>query len=263
MSNLLRARTVLVAHTAARSATGFQSNMFLRSFSSRLDKATYAGPYSEVEVHDLEKFAMEVLRKHEPSRKLVEPWLRSKLGPFYKENWQQRVAAREEEAKKQERATKRPAESSHFTINHPVAGEDANASKDLFAVVGLAGTQFKVTTGDVVICNRLPQAEVGTKIELTDVLLVGSNSRTLVGRPSVPNWVVTAFVEQQAREKKQLAFYKKPKTYSQKTRGFRREVTILRIAEILNLSETSVTSSSSTPEKPVVASPGQNNKTSA
>jgi hypothetical protein len=44
---------------------------------------------------------------------------------------------------------------------------------------------------------------------------------------------VMASVEQQARGKKQLSFYKQPRTFSQKLKGFRREVTFLRIGAIL------------------------------
>jgi len=137
--------------------------------------------------------------------------------------------------------------------------KDVSKEKDLFAVIGLAGTQFKVTVGDVVICNKLPEAEVGKKIELTDVLLVASKSKTLVGRPNVPNWIVTAFVEQQAKEKKQLAFYKRKKTFSQKTRGFRREVTILRIADIKYEEH----AAAETSEQPDNAIPSETTKTSA
>ena len=206
-----------------------------RSLSSNppIGKATYDGPYTEDQVHELEKFAFEVQRNHKPAKKLVDPWLRTKLGPYYRDFWQQRVASRDEEAKMKEREQARPPVSTHFTVTHPSPENEAKSeSENVFAVIGLSGTQYKVTAGDVVICNKLPGAEVGTKIALTDVLLVGSPSKTLVGRPNVPNYEVIAFVEQQAKEKKQLAFYKKPKTYSQKVRGFRREVTILRIASI-------------------------------
>ena len=128
---------------------------------SQLGKDTYGGPYTDQQVYNLEKFAYEVLRKHEPSKKLVDPWLRAKLGPYYKEFWQQRVAARNEEEKKQVRIAARPPISTHFTVTHPLVNEDASKSeesKDVFAIIGLAGTQYKVTTGDVVICNKLPGA---------------------------------------------------------------------------------------------------------
>lgn len=198
----------------------------------------YSGPYTEAQVHELEAFAMNLLRVNIPAKKNVIPWLRKKLGPYYKDSWQQRVIAREAAARKDERVAKRPAESSHFTVSHPPKEESLQAGDESpFAIIGLAGTQYKVSQGDVVICNKLPGAEVGTKIELMDVLLIGFKSKTLIGRPNVPNYVVTAMVEQQAKEKKQYAFYKKPKTFSQKMRGFRREVTILRIAEILEKKE--------------------------
>lgn len=232
-------RTALLRSSLVAASIPRKNVMLVSRSFSELGKSTYSGPYTEDEVHKLEKFAMDAARQYRPSQKLVDPWLRAKLGPYYKEFWQQRVISREEEEKKRQRAVNRPPTSTHFTVSHPSQDAVQDEDKDAFAVIGLAGTQYKVASGDVVICNKLPEAEVGTKIELTDILLVGYKSKTIIGRPTVPDYVVTAFVEQQAKEKKQYAFYKKPKTFSQKMRGFRREVTILRINDIRPQAQTS------------------------
>lgn len=230
-----------------------QGGVSVRRFSNRqsFPPSTYVGPYTPEQVEQLEAFAAE-LKSDLVDQKLVNPWIRAKLGPYFRDGWTTRVAARKQQLAIAERQSQRPQDSTHFVVSHSVAAAETNSAQPneltsqtakLFAVVGLAGTQFKVVPGDVIVCNRIPSAQVGTRIELTDVLMVGSPTHTHVGRPNVPGWFVTADVEQQAREKKRLSFYKQPKTFSQKMRGFRREVTILRIGDICQVAAESSESS--------------------
>lgn len=86
--------------------------------------------------------------------------------------------------------------------------------------------------GDVVATHRIPGAEVGEQLRLDDVLLVGSASKTLVGRPTVPNARVVAVVEELALDKKVIVFKKKRRKGYKKTQGFRRQLTILRITDV-------------------------------
>lgn len=44
--------------------------------------------------------------------------------------------------------------------------------------------------------------DIGTTIEVTDVLLVGTTEGTAVGRPLVPGASVKLFIEEQTRDKK-------------------------------------------------------------
>ncbi|KER20526.1 hypothetical protein T265_10953 [Opisthorchis viverrini] len=69
-----------------------------------------------------------------------------------------------------------------------------------FAVVHLAGKQFKVTTDDLIMVKTpLFGTEVGDRIRLEKVLLLGSNEFTLIGRPLLSNQQV--YVEAQVVEK--------------------------------------------------------------
>ena len=117
------------------------------------------------------------------------------------------------------------------TLPTSAGGEEGKPRN--FAVVELAGSQFKVTADDVLAVNRLPDVDIGQTVELDRVLLVGSGGETLIGRPYVPQAKVVAVCEQQTKEEKILAFYKKEKTNSQRSRGFRRQVTVLRIKEVI------------------------------
>lgn len=65
------------------------------------------------------------------------------------------------------------------------------------------------------------------------MLLLGSKHKTYVGHPYVENVKVVCTVEQQVKEKKVTVFkYHKRNRYSKK-QGFRRQLTALRIDEIV------------------------------
>lgn len=67
--------------------------------------------------------------------------------------------------------------------------------KPVFAVVELGPTQFKVTPDDLVYSERLKGVDVGDKVSLNRVLLLGNRDTTIIGRPLVPDANVTAIVE--------------------------------------------------------------------
>ena len=67
----------------------------------------------------------------------------------------------------------------------------------VFAVVEVSGTQHKVAPGDVVVVEKL-EADVDDRLQLRRVLLLGSRAETVIGRPYVPQAVVTAAVEVRA-----------------------------------------------------------------
>jgi len=101
-----------------------------------------------------------------------------------------------------------------------------------FAVIELSGTQFKVAVDDVVVSNLIHNYDIGESVVIKDVLLMGSQNETVVGRPTVRGAVVTLEVEEITKDKKVIIFKKKRrKQYKRKT-GFRRDVTILRVTDI-------------------------------
>jgi large subunit ribosomal protein L21 len=104
-----------------------------------------------------------------------------------------------------------------------------------FAVVELGGTQFKVTTEDVIVVNRLKPVEdykIGSVHTLSDVMLVGSSHMTLVGVPYVTGAQVDVMVEEITRDAKVIIFKKRRRKNSQRKNGFRRDVTLLRVLDI-------------------------------
>ena len=104
-----------------------------------------------------------------------------------------------------------------------------------FAVVQLGGAQFKVTTDDVIVANRLQPVSdymIGSIHTLKDVLLVGSSHLTLVGMPFVSGAEVDVMVEEITRDAKVIVFKKRRRKNSQRKNGFRRDVSLLRVLDI-------------------------------
>ncbi|CAM9146256.1 unnamed protein product [Scytosiphon promiscuus] len=100
-----------------------------------------------------------------------------------------------------------------------------------FAVIRLGNTQHKVTKDDVIVAEKVV-GDIGTTLEISEVLLVGTRDSTMVGRPTVPGAVVKLFVEEQTRDKKIIVLKKRRRKSSKTTQGHRREVTLLRVVEI-------------------------------
>lgn len=87
--------------------------------------------------------------------------------------------------------------------------------------------------GDVVVAEKLKGAKVGEVLDLDEVLLLGNANETLVGRPLVAGAKVRARVEEQTVDAKIDIFKKKRRKNYRRWNGFRREVTILRVTDIV------------------------------
>jgi len=101
----------------------------------------------------------------------------------------------------------------------------------MYAVVRSGGKQYRVAPGDVVHVEKLA-GQVGDKLALTDILLIGGNGEVKIGRPVLADATVTAEIVSQGKSKKVIVFKKKRrKSYSRK-RGHRQEITVLKVLEI-------------------------------
>ena len=117
-----------------------------------------------------------------------------------------------------------------YTIGNEILGE---SKKDIFAVFEFSGTQYKVTLDDVIVADKMDGVDIGDTIDITNVCLVGTKSNTYIGRPHVPGAKVIATVEEITRDKKVIAFKLRRRKNSKRTKGFRRQVCILRISDIV------------------------------
>lgn len=101
----------------------------------------------------------------------------------------------------------------------------------MYAVVEIAGQQFKVKKDDVVLANRLP-GEQGDEISIDKVLLVSDEQGIKVGAPYVDGAKVTAAILEQTRGEKVLVFKKKRRKRYKVLKGHRQLLTALQIKEI-------------------------------
>lgn len=109
-----------------------------------------------------------------------------------------------------------------------------NASR-YFAVVYLAGKQFKVTTEDLIMVKSpLYGTEVGDEIRLEKVLLLGARDFTLIGRPILPTSQVEvkAMLIEKTLEHPHLWFQFHRRRRHRKMRVFQDNVAVLRITKI-------------------------------
>ncbi|MEJ8560655.1 50S ribosomal protein L21 [Yoonia sp. GPGPB17] len=99
----------------------------------------------------------------------------------------------------------------------------------MFAVLKTGGKQYKVASGDVLRVEKLA-AKAGDKVQFNEVLMVGST----VGTPTVAGAGVQAEVIDQIKGEKTINFVKRRRKHSsQRTKGHRQQLTLVRIAEIL------------------------------
>src|SRR5262245_34863204 len=102
----------------------------------------------------------------------------------------------------------------------------------MYAVIRSGGKQYRVAPGQTIRLESL-SGEVGTKVELGDVLLIENDGNIKVGSPMVANAKIQATVVEQDRSKKILVFRKKRKKQFRRTKGLRQDYTAVRIDNII------------------------------
>jgi large subunit ribosomal protein L21 len=101
----------------------------------------------------------------------------------------------------------------------------------MFAVIKTGGRQYRVVPDDVLEIGKIA-GDVGTIVQLGEVLVVGGDAPVL-GTPTVAGASVAAEVLDHKRGPKVIAFKKRRRKNSRRKRGYRDEITVLRITEIL------------------------------
>ena len=125
----------------------------------------------------------------------------------------------------------------------------------MFAVIKTGGRQYRVVPDDVLEIGKIA-GDVGTIVQLGEVLLVGSDQPVL-GAPTVAGATVAAEVLQHKRGPKVISFKKRRRKNSRRKRGYRDEITVLRITEILTDNAKPSIGPRPKREKPVAAVPAE------
>lgn len=99
----------------------------------------------------------------------------------------------------------------------------------MFAVLKTGGKQYKVQSGDVLRVEKLA-ADAGEKVQFNEILMVGST----IGAPLVEGAGVQAEVIDQIKGEKLIHYVKRRRKHSsQRKKGHRQQLTLLRITDIL------------------------------
>jgi large subunit ribosomal protein L21 len=102
----------------------------------------------------------------------------------------------------------------------------------MFAVLKTGGKQYTVRAGDVLRVEKL-DATAGQKIQFNDILMVGGDA-PVIGVPFVAGAAVQAEVIDQIKGEKVIHFVKRRRKHSsQRTKGHRQHLTLVRVTEVL------------------------------
>lgn len=102
----------------------------------------------------------------------------------------------------------------------------------MFAVIKTGGKQYRVKSGDTLRVEKLA-ADAGEKVQFNEVLMLGGDNLVL-GAPLVDDAAVQAEVVDNVKGDKVINYVKRRRKHSsQRTRGHRQQLTLLRVTDIL------------------------------
>ena len=103
----------------------------------------------------------------------------------------------------------------------------------MFAVLKTGGKQYKVQSGDLLRVEKLA-ADAGETVQFNEILMLGGDV-PVVGSPRVDGAAVQAEVIDQIKGPKTINFVKRRRKHSsQRTKGHRQQLTLLRVTDILS-----------------------------
>jgi large subunit ribosomal protein L21 len=101
----------------------------------------------------------------------------------------------------------------------------------MFAIVSIAGQQFKVEEGQEIFVHRLAANE-GDPLTIADVHLVDRGDNVSIGTPNVPGASIQASVISHLKGDKVIVFKKKRRKGYRKKNGHRQSFTKIKIESI-------------------------------
>ncbi|MDD7909832.1 MULTISPECIES: 50S ribosomal protein L21 [Pseudovibrio] len=102
----------------------------------------------------------------------------------------------------------------------------------MFAVIKTGGKQYRVATDDLLKIEKV-SAEAGETVTFDEVLIVGNETDTTIGAPTVEGASVVGEVVEQGRDRKIIIFKKRRRQNSRRRNGHRQSFTTVKITDIL------------------------------
>jgi large subunit ribosomal protein L21 len=122
----------------------------------------------------------------------------------------------------------------------------------MYAIVEIAGQQFKVAKDQKVYVHRL-QNEEGAKVSFDKVLLLDNGSKVTVGAPAIKGAEVTAKILGHFKDDKVIVFKKKRRKGFRKKNGHRQFLTEIQIEGIATSTKKKAPAKKAEPKKEEVA----------
>jgi len=101
----------------------------------------------------------------------------------------------------------------------------------MFAIVNIAGKQYRVAEGDQIKVALL-ETEAGKKINFEDVLLADDGKKVQVGKPTIKGMSVSGTVLNHGRDSKVIVFKKKRRKGYRRKNGHRQNYSLVQIDTI-------------------------------
>jgi large subunit ribosomal protein L21 len=101
----------------------------------------------------------------------------------------------------------------------------------MYAIVDIQGQQMRVSAGDEVFVNRLPDEE-GSKVKFDQVLLVVDGEKIKIGTPTVKGSSVSATIIDHLKDDKVLVFKKKRRKGYRVKNGHRQLLSRIKVESI-------------------------------
>lgn len=102
----------------------------------------------------------------------------------------------------------------------------------MFAVLKTGGKQYRVQAGDVLRVERIA-AQAGETVQFNEILMLGGDA-PVIGAPMIDGAAVQAEVIDQIKADKVIHFVKRRRKHSsQRTKGHRQKLTLVRVTDIL------------------------------
>ena len=124
----------------------------------------------------------------------------------------------------------------------------------MYAIVEIAGQQFKVEKDQQIFVHRLEEKE-GAKVEFDNVLLIDNNGKVNVGAPAISGAKVTAKVLDHVKGDKVVVFKKKRRKGYTVKNGHRQAFTQIEIQSIVEKGASAKKPTATTAKKEAKAEP--------
>ena len=103
-----------------------------------------------------------------------------------------------------------------------------------YAVIQTGGKQYKVSAGEIVKIEKLPDSNPDTKVEFQEILAYGDDKIIELGLPIIQGAKVEANLIKNSKKRTVLIFKKRRRHNSRRKNGHRQEYSMIKINKIFS-----------------------------